>query len=381
MNDNAGTQANLLRQFPLALQMDKQMQIMATVLAAALAKRWPEAELGILYPAIDQLPEAVLDILAYDLKVDWYDYGYSIEEKRRTLKDAWKVHRIKGTKAAVETAISAIYPNTTVEEWFEYEGGKPYHFRLRINISDDDVDSERMRRVLERLRYYKNLRSHNDGIHYFMEPETMTVYVWIGCPGLHETMETAVDVPALMPPAGEAKVDAATGVAGAKARMSAEIDMSAEAPHSETVIWAGAGSLGSKTIIAAYLDLSADIPHTEAETWTGARTIGANAVMAASLELHTEIPAGRSGVQAGAAAKGIKVCLEKELDLRRELPRSAVHTSASAGACGWSMGTEVVLDLRKTEYPGGTSAARAAGAAAGIYQKFVTGVSRNDTLE
>lgn len=255
MNENAGNQANLLRQFPLALQMDKQMQTMATVLAAALAQRWPEAELGILYPAIDQLPEPVLDILAYDLKVDWYDYGYSIEEKRRTLKNAWKVHRIKGTKAAVETAISAIYPNTTVEEWFEYEGGKPYHFRLKINISDDDIDSERLRRVLERVRYYKNLRSHNDGIRYFTEPETMTVYAWIGCPGLHEAMETAVEVPELKPPVGEAKVDVAAGVAGEKAQMSAEVDMSAEVPGSEVKTRAGAGALGANIAMAVSLDL------------------------------------------------------------------------------------------------------------------------------
>ena len=162
MNENAGTQANLLRQFPLALQMDKPMQVMATVIAAALAQRWPEAELGILYPAIDQLPEAVLDILAYDFKVDWWDANYSLEEKRRTLKDAWKVHRIKGTKAAVETAISAIYPGTQVQEWWEY-GGEPYHFRLFLNAGEIRPDTEKHRKVLERVNYYKSLRSHLDG--------------------------------------------------------------------------------------------------------------------------------------------------------------------------------------------------------------------------
>ena len=38
-----------------------------------------------------------------------------------------------GTRAAVETAIRAIYPKTEVKEWFEYEGGKPYHFKLFID--------------------------------------------------------------------------------------------------------------------------------------------------------------------------------------------------------------------------------------------------------
>ena len=179
------------------------MQIMATVIAAALAKRWQEAELGILYPAIDRLPEPVLDILAYDLKVDWYDYGYSIEEKRRTLRDAWKVHRIKGTKAAVETAISAVYPHTKVLEWWEY-GGDPYHFRLDINITYDTMDSAKQRQVLARLKYYKNLRSHNDGITYFVEAKPAEVKAAAGVPGLWESIHTPLElpVPIIRPEAG-----------------------------------------------------------------------------------------------------------------------------------------------------------------------------------
>lgn len=212
MNENAGTQANLLRQFPLALQMDKQMQVMATVLAAALAQRWPEAELGILYPAIDQLPEPVLDILAYDLKVDWYDYGYSIEEKRRTLKDAWKVHRIKGTKAAVERAISAIYPNTRVLEWWEY-GGEPYHFRLDINIVNDSINSEKYRRVMQRLNFYKNLRSHLEAIKYTVQPEGVpTAHTAAGAAGSY--IRIGVHVPVygeLAPP--QAQMRATAGAA------------------------------------------------------------------------------------------------------------------------------------------------------------------------
>lgn len=164
MNKDHGlTAENLLAVFPSALRNDKSMRALASSIANILATRPSEIDTLRIYANIDALPEEMLDILAYDFKVDWWDYDYSLEEKRQTLKDSWKVHRMLGTKAAVETAISAIYPDTTVEEWFEY-GGDPYAFRLIIDAADRSVDAERHKRVLEMVNYYKNLRSHLDGI-------------------------------------------------------------------------------------------------------------------------------------------------------------------------------------------------------------------------
>lgn len=162
------TAENLLRTFPIALQEDESMQALAAVTADALARRPEEISRLLIYPAIDTLDEELLDILAYDFKVDWWDGDYTLEEKRRILKDSWRVHRMLGTKAAVETAIRAIYPQTTVQEWFEY-GGKPYHFKLRINVTGTAGDLEKQCRVLERVNYYKNLRSHNEGVTYVTE--------------------------------------------------------------------------------------------------------------------------------------------------------------------------------------------------------------------
>lgn len=254
------TKENLLFILPPALAYDPSILALAEAAAEALEARLAEIDKARVISNIDALDEEVLDILARDFKVDWWDTEYSIDEKRRTLKGSWRVHKILGTKAAVETAISAIYPNTTVLEWFEY-GGKPYHFQLRINISDDDIDSERMLRVLDRMRYYKNLRSHNDGIHYFMEPpEPMTVFAWTGCHGLNETMETEVKVPELTPPGGRAETDVAAGVVGEKAQMRTELDMSAEASRGTAEIRAGAGAIGANAIMVAALDFRTNIP-------------------------------------------------------------------------------------------------------------------------
>ena len=167
---HALTAENLLRALPEVLRNDESMAALAASVAQVLAQRPEEIQRLAIYPRIDELPEELLDILAYDFKVDWWDGDYTLEEKRRTLKDSWSVHRMLGTKAAVELAISSIYPGARVIEWFEYDGA-PYHFKLKIDVATEDTSSERHRRVLERVRFYKNLRSHLDEIIYIIQAE------------------------------------------------------------------------------------------------------------------------------------------------------------------------------------------------------------------
>jgi phage tail P2-like protein len=85
-----------------------------------------------IYTRIDELPEDLLDILAYDFKVDWYDYGYPISVKRDLIKNSVKVHMMMGTKFAVETGIRSLYPNSELEEWFDMAGSIPFRHILIV---------------------------------------------------------------------------------------------------------------------------------------------------------------------------------------------------------------------------------------------------------
>lgn len=193
MNSEHGlTAENLLRTLPEVLRNDKNMSALASAIADVLAARPAEIQQLMIYSRIDELPEDLLDILAEDFKVDWWDGDYTLEEKRQTLKDSWRVHRMLGTKAAVETAISAIYPETQVSEWFEY-GGEPYHFRLLIDSTYEGVDPAKHQRVLDRVEYYKNLRSVLDEVEYYDAGGTAGQYVgaaYLGC----EMTDSAVAV-------------------------------------------------------------------------------------------------------------------------------------------------------------------------------------------
>lgn len=167
MNNAHGiTKENLLASLPAVLANDENMAALAAAVAEVLSARVDEIGRVSIYAQIDKLPNELLDILAHDFKVDWWDANYTLEEKRQTLKDSWNVHRRLGTKAAVVMAISAIYPDTQVSEWWEY-GGDPYHFKLLIDATYEDVDPARHQRVLDRVAFYKNLRSILDEVEYY----------------------------------------------------------------------------------------------------------------------------------------------------------------------------------------------------------------------
>lgn len=167
MSDSYGlTTENLLRALPEVLRNDDNMLALATAVAAALSARTEEIAGLLIYTQIDQLPEDLLDILAYDFKVDWYDPTYmTLAEKRQTIKDSWYVHKHLGTKGAVERALSAVYGSAKVVEWFEYAGG-PYHFKINIDANYDEIDQDKYVRVLALVNYYKNLRSVLDEVEF-----------------------------------------------------------------------------------------------------------------------------------------------------------------------------------------------------------------------
>ncbi len=175
MNNHGLIRETLVATLPAALQKDPSAVALAEAMADLLAQRRSEIEQLRIYPVIDRLDEQLLDILAYDFKVDWWDADYSLEEKRRTLKDSWRVHKVLGTKAAVETALRAIYPKAQVQEWFEY-GGEPYRFKLDIDLTGELSDAARPWRVLERVNYYKSLRSHLDSIEFTIDMGAVILY-------------------------------------------------------------------------------------------------------------------------------------------------------------------------------------------------------------
>lgn len=142
---------------------------------------------------LNEQDEAVLDHLLWQFHIT-EDEGASLaetrEEKINLIENAFEIHRMKGTKAALERVLDLLNMTGIIREWFEYNG-EPYMFRVDIQVRNKGL-SERTITLLERLiNTYKNLRSWVEVINFYLTSnsklyvasatyygEEITVYPW-----------------------------------------------------------------------------------------------------------------------------------------------------------------------------------------------------------
>ena len=180
---------SLLDILPENLLADAQIYAAARALDDELQKVTAATRDALILPRIDELSEEVVDLLAWQWSVDFYDNTMPLADKRNTVKQSIAMHRIKGTRRAVELALHMVYTSGEVSEWFEY-GGQPYYFRVRFiepeNICTEDVD-----RVIRIINAVKNTRS-------WLESIGFTRHVPMGL--YHGTVVSTNKTYRLMPP-------------------------------------------------------------------------------------------------------------------------------------------------------------------------------------
>lgn len=174
--NNGITKENLLRHFSGALGTDEDLAALADGIAEQLAKQPGEIRLLQIYTNTDNLPGDLLDILAKDFNIYWWDSNADIETKRRIIKSAPASHRIMGTVAATKRQADAFFPGSTLEEWFNY-GGDPGYFRLCINITESEaagVDITTIAEAEARLLSTKRWSAHLESVSYMVRHALQT---------------------------------------------------------------------------------------------------------------------------------------------------------------------------------------------------------------
>lgn len=141
---------------PYSLSQDPVLVAMFEALVIQLKEAYDEADLLYDLVNIDKLPEPLLDVIAYEKHVDFYDNQLTIDQKRELIKSSISWHRKKGTRWAVERVVSIVYPNANVYEWFEYDGHK---YRFKIEVDEPFIASKDMKRLRELVEATKNKRS------------------------------------------------------------------------------------------------------------------------------------------------------------------------------------------------------------------------------
>ena len=107
---------------------------------------------ALIYVDADQLPEHILDAVAHDLHVDYYNAGDDIEIKRRLVAASGQRHAAKGTNPAIEELMGIVFGDGEVEEWFQYDG-RPGYFKVwTSNISATTTHVDKFMDMLQSVK-------------------------------------------------------------------------------------------------------------------------------------------------------------------------------------------------------------------------------------
>ncbi|MCM1223110.1 MAG: phage tail protein I [Lachnospiraceae bacterium] len=137
--------ADILRLLPEFMRKDGAVIGLATAINELIKEPGARVKTARVWDKIDELTDAELDELAYELDIDWYSKTLPIENKRALIKSADLIHSRRGTKWAVEQVLIDIFGSGTVIEWYDYNGD-PFHFRVSTDYPLENQD------IIERFR-------------------------------------------------------------------------------------------------------------------------------------------------------------------------------------------------------------------------------------
>lgn len=161
------TESEMLQVMPEPLKYKAEVVALSYAIKRAIGKMVGYAERASVYAAIDKLPEDILDLLAVELRAQYYDENMDISTKREIVKKTMLWYHRAGTPSAVEELISAVFGEGEISEWFEY-GGEPYHFKIKTDAVLSASDMEYFEKI---IRNVKNVRSHLEEIQLSREHE------------------------------------------------------------------------------------------------------------------------------------------------------------------------------------------------------------------
>jgi phage tail P2-like protein len=168
----------LLQILPDSIRGDEQVQAMAEALQPdidALNALIPTIEL---YSRIDELPEPILRMLAWEHRVyknEWA-LAQTIEAKRDLVRNSFELNQRRGTRQSLERVLSLLDVDASVQEWFEY-GGEPYRFKVNVlSIGGQSLTAEQFAQVNAIVEQYKPLRAALETIDSTLESDDVYGY-------------------------------------------------------------------------------------------------------------------------------------------------------------------------------------------------------------
>lgn len=121
---------------PPSLTSDKNVQDLFTAIDPNLQQVSEAVSEAFIVSRIRELPEPVLDLLAWQWHVDFYELAKNLDAKRDMVLGSIAWHRKKGTRWAIIKALEMLGVEAKFISWQE-EGADPYTFAIEAKLLPD----------------------------------------------------------------------------------------------------------------------------------------------------------------------------------------------------------------------------------------------------
>lgn len=168
--------ADIRKLIPIFMRDDAAVEALAKAVNQLIAEPGGKVKQLRTWDKIDELDDAELDELAWELNVDWYSSALPLDRKRDTIKVSDQVHSKRGTKRAVEQLVSAYFGSGYVQEWFD--AGYPFDpapFHFIVLTANEDMTDEIFQEFHRIAKEAISTRSKLDGVFYLKEYSALVV--------------------------------------------------------------------------------------------------------------------------------------------------------------------------------------------------------------
>jgi len=148
--------AELVSVLPCYLKENEDVQAVSYAYRMGMAKMLAWARISGLLGNPAMIPEEILDLLAVELRSQYYDETMDVETKRDIIRNSLAWYTKGGTASAVNEMVSVIFGGGRIVEWFE-NGAKPGSFAIE---TDMELSADSLKKLGEVIDKVKNMKSH-----------------------------------------------------------------------------------------------------------------------------------------------------------------------------------------------------------------------------
>lgn len=140
---------------PYYIKSSTDVQAISYAYHMAMKRMLKFSKRTMLYANIDEIPEELLDLMALEVRAQYYDESMNIQVKREIIRNSLSWYIKGGTVEAVEDMVRIVLGGGKVTEWYQY-GGKAGTFRISTEAELSPNSIKKLNEIIDRV---KNKRS------------------------------------------------------------------------------------------------------------------------------------------------------------------------------------------------------------------------------